>query len=211
MMENPEEFNQQEVAEETINRHVYWAVGAGLIPVPFVDIAAVTAIQLDMLKSICEIYEVEYSTEQGKGWIGALATSTLSSIFAKMGASTLKAIPLIGQAVGMASMAILSGASTYALGYVFVNHFEGGGTLNNFDADKVKQYYLQKVEEGKEVATELKNKYANFSATEEGEEKEKSAAKKLKKLEKLRKKELISEAEYTSMRQEVLQSLLNDD
>ena len=32
----------------------------------------------------------------------------------------------------------LSAAATYAIGKVFVNHFEGGGTLANFSPEAVK-------------------------------------------------------------------------
>ena len=39
-------------AENIIRNHVIWACAAGMVPVPFVDLAAVTAIQLDMLKLI---------------------------------------------------------------------------------------------------------------------------------------------------------------
>lgn len=143
---------------------MYWSIGVGFIPIPIIDIAAVAAIQLDMLKSICELYEVDYSKEQGKFWIGALAGSTLSSALARFGASAVKAIPVIGTAIGMTSMSIISAASTYAIGSVFVNHFEAGGTLGSFEAEKVKTFYKEKVEEGKKLAVKVKEKYKRINA-----------------------------------------------
>ena len=38
---------------------------AGAIPVPLVDIAAVTAIQLDLIKELADHYDVDYSRERG--------------------------------------------------------------------------------------------------------------------------------------------------
>ena len=45
------------MADDTIDSHVLWAMGAGAIPIPFLDTAAVTAIQLNMFKELCMIYQ----------------------------------------------------------------------------------------------------------------------------------------------------------
>ena len=41
-MEKTIENKQEKSIDEILKLHVYWAVGAGLIPLPIVDIAAVT-------------------------------------------------------------------------------------------------------------------------------------------------------------------------
>ncbi len=71
-------------------------------------------------------------------------------------ASVVKFIPVIGETAGVVAMPILAGATTYAVGKVFVQHFASGGTLLTFDPDKVKEYYAQMFEEGKKVATAAK-------------------------------------------------------
>lgn len=207
-MTKKEDKNKEQNVEEVIKRHVYWAVGAGLIPVPLADIAAVTAIQLDMLKQICKFYDVDYSEEKGKAWISAIASSTLSAITAKIGASVVKTIPVVGTIVGATSMAILSGASTHALGNVFSEHFKGGGQLDDINKDKVKAFYDEKVKEGKELAKKLKKKYMKLIETPEGKNKEKQVAKKLADLEKMKEKGQISEEEYDKMRKEILQMFM---
>jgi len=151
-MEEENKKTKLEQAEEIIKRHVYWSLGSGLIPIPFADVAAVTAIQLDMLKSICDLYEIDYSEEQGKSWVAALTGSTL----ARAGASALKIIPGIGTLLGAATMSALSGASTYAVGQVFAKHFEEGGTGKNLNLEKVKEFYEEMVKEGKEVVEKYK-------------------------------------------------------
>ena len=49
-----------------IRRHVGFAMIAGAIPVPLVDIAAVTAIQLDLMKELANQYNVDYSQRTGQ-------------------------------------------------------------------------------------------------------------------------------------------------
>ena len=53
-------------------------------------------------------------------------------------------------------MSVFSGASTYALGEVFREHFETGGTFLDFDPGRLKKYYQEKFEKGKKVAQEIR-------------------------------------------------------
>ena len=96
-------------AEKIIRSHVLWAMGGGLIPIPLVDFAAVTAIQLEMLQQLARLYDVPYTQNTGKTFVSALTGTTV----ARLGASMLKAIPGIGSIVGGLSMSVASGASTY--------------------------------------------------------------------------------------------------
>jgi uncharacterized protein (DUF697 family) len=205
-MENTPEKNMDAI----IKRHVYWAVGAGLIPLPVVDIAAVTAIQVDMLKQVCSFYKIDYSEETGKTWITALATSTMSSVLARVGASAVKFIPLVGTMLGATSMAILSGASTYALGKAFAQHFDKGGTFSNLNEEKVKEIYDEQVKEGKKLAKKLKEQYLKLIETPAGKEKERKAAAKLKELDDLKEKKLISEEEYVKIRKDIFTKFMGE-
>jgi hypothetical protein len=71
-------------------------------------------------------------------------------------ASLAKAVPGLGTATGVITVSVLGGATTYAIGSVFVQHFESGGTLLDFDAKKMRAYFSTKLEEGKAVAADLK-------------------------------------------------------
>jgi uncharacterized protein (DUF697 family) len=210
-MEKKDENIQDKNADAILKRHVYWAVGAGLIPLPVVDIAAVTAIQLDMLKQICTFYKIDYSEESGKAWISALVTSTMSSLVARAGASAVKFVPLIGSMVGAATMAVLSGASTYALGKAFINHFENGGTFKNLNKEKVKKIYEEQVKEGKKLAKKLKEEYLKLIETPAGKERERTTIAKLKELDDLKEKKMITDEEYDKMRKDIFKKLMGDN
>ena len=210
-MVKKKETIQEKNIDNILKRHVYWAVGAGLIPVPIVDVTAVTAIQLDMLRQICSFYEIDYSQEKGKAWISAIASSTMSSILAKVGASAVKSIPVVGTIVGATSMALISGASTYALGKVFINHFEEGGTLDDLNKEKIKEFYDEQVKEGKELAKKMKDKYTELLKTPEGKEKEREMGSRIKDLEVLRKNKKITEEEYEKKYNKIMKDLMSDD
>ena len=116
-------------ADHIVNIHVAWSVGAGLVPIPLLDVAAVAVIQLDMLKQMCRIYNINYSESSGKAMLSTVTGSSL----ARAGASLVKAIPGLGTVLGGVSMPVLSGASTYAIGYAVIRHLESGGNFLDFD------------------------------------------------------------------------------
>ena len=119
----------EERADKVINNHVLVSMGAGAIPIPLVDVAAVTAIQLDMIRELSYIYDTDFSESIGKNLITAVAGGTL----AKVGASLMKTIPVVGSILGGVGMVALSGASTYAMGQVIISHLRSGGMFSNFD------------------------------------------------------------------------------
>ena len=140
-------------AETVIRNHVLFSMGAGVIPVPIVDIFAVGAMQLDMIRQLCKVYDVDFAETQGKAIVSSLTTATL----ARIGAGSLaKIIPVVGTFIGGVTNAAMAGASTYALGQVFRIHFENGGTVLDFDVERLKKLYKEQFEKGKRVAEEMR-------------------------------------------------------
>ena len=183
-------------ADKIIKKHIIWAMGGGLIPLPVLDFAAVTAIQIDMLSQLTRLYGVDYDAATGKTFVAALTGSTL----AKLGSSVIKIVPGFGTLLGGLSMSILSGASTYAVGSVAVEHFESGGTLFDVDWSKAKKVYQDAFEEGKEVASNLKEEQEQAPESDNTT----SVVEALEKLEQLRSNGIITEAEFAALKQKLM-------
>jgi len=135
-------------ADTIIRHHAIMAAGFGLVPVPFVDLAAVSGVQINMLRELAKLYEVPFSKDRSKAIIGALlgggvpyAVSATPFV-----GSTLKAIPIVGSLLGAAVMPGLSSAATVALGRIFVNHFETGGNLLNLDVEAIREHFKKQFE-----------------------------------------------------------------
>ena len=140
-------------AETIIRNHVLWSMGAGFIPVVIADVFAVSALQLDMIRQLARVYNIDFSETQGKAIVTSLTSATLARIAA---GSVVKLIPVVGTLVGGISNSIFAGASTYALGEVFKRHFDTGGTFLDFDVSRLSKIYNEKFEKGKKVAEEWK-------------------------------------------------------
>jgi uncharacterized protein (DUF697 family) len=141
-------------AFKTVKKYMWISMGAGLIPVPFVDWAAVSGVQLKMVADLSKIYGIPFKESAGKAAIGSMAGFILPHALAcGFLGSALKAIPVVGALAGAPAMAVFCGAYAWALGNVFIQHFESGGTFLNFDPEAVREYFKAQFEEGKKVAT----------------------------------------------------------
>lgn len=191
-------MESSEKLDKIIRRHVGFAMVAGAIPIPLVDIVAVTAIQVDLIKDLAAYYEVDYSKERGKALATALIGTTVGNIIGRAGASAIKAIPGIGTVLGIGSMAIFAGASTYALGKVFEHHFREGGNLFDFDVEAMKSKFNNFFNRGKKVAEECKNNpnREDIVAT-------------IQKLQELKESGAITEKEFETAKKELLNKLKN--
>src|SRR5215472_12597054 len=89
----PEQRDQ--AASKLVDRFSLWSGVAGLVPVPVVDVLAVGGLQLQMLRRLSQIYDVEFSENRGKALIAALAGCMIPATSGMGAASALKAIPLV--------------------------------------------------------------------------------------------------------------------
>lgn len=199
-----EKTEREKHADTIIRNHIIWSMGAGLIPVPIVDFFAVSGIQLDMIRQLCKLYDQDFKESEGK----AIITSLTGSGLARMGAKAMiKFIPGVGSVIGGVTMAVLSGASSFALGEVFKKHFETGGTFLDFDVKRLKKLYNEKFEKGKKVAEQYQKEQEKKRTAAEQVIEGKSSAKivdKLKELAELRKEGLITEEEYNAMKKKLI-------
>jgi len=139
-------------ADVIITRHVAVAAGAGLIPVPIVDFAAITGVQISMLAQICGVYEKPFSKEAAKTIIASLVGGAVSGEASTLAASSrLKFIPVVGTVASWLVSPAAAAVSTYAVGKVFVHHLSTGGSIFTFEAKKMKECMAKAAAEGKKM------------------------------------------------------------
>ena len=146
-------------AYEIVGRYWKWAAAAGLIPVPLIDIAAVAGLQLKMISELAEHYQVPFSRDRAKSIVAALTAAATppilaGTLFGLLGPA-FKLVPGVGTVIGVITTPLLNAASTLALGRIFVQHFESGGTLLDMNPDELREHYRKALEKAEqESATE---------------------------------------------------------
>ena len=151
-----EEITQLEYAHRVVRKYTLIGAGVGVIPLPLVDLAGILGLQLKMISELSEVYQVKFLEHKVKNIIASLVGSFgVGLTVVPVLASAVKLIPGVGTAASsLVAMPMITGASTYALGQVFIMHFEAGGTILDFDADAMHDYFAQQYQKGKTVATE---------------------------------------------------------
>jgi uncharacterized protein (DUF697 family) len=147
---------REERLEKLSRNYVLASMGVGLIPLPIVDLVALMGIQLNMVRNLAAEYDIPFRQDIVKSTIFSLMGGVLPVTVGCTLAIMLKSVPFIGMSVSAITMPVFSGACTYAIYKVFVQHFESGGTFLDLDPAKVKAYFAEQFAKGKKYATDLK-------------------------------------------------------
>ena len=140
-------------ARKIVRNYMFGNAAVGLLPLPIIDLVALTGIQLKMVHSLAGLYDVEFNKEAVKGALASLAGSLgAMTVGAGIFMSALKFLPPVAMTAGFLVLPATSAAFTYAVGRVFIMHFEAGGTILSFDAKAMHHYFKDFYQEGLSVA-----------------------------------------------------------
>ena len=130
-----------------VRKHVWLAMAVGLIPIPLFNFVSVTAVQISMLSDIASKFGVTSSSEKVKTLLTSLVGGAIPLATSGYMARIIRAIPIVNHTVGFVTMPMVSGASTYAVGKIFILHFSKGGTFSTFKEEDAKKDYVRIVNE----------------------------------------------------------------
>ncbi len=145
---------RQSEAQNIVKANVITSMASGLIPVPLFDMISLTNIQFHMIQTLAEHYEIP-ADNINKSLVTSLISGSLPVVSMLGLGSFIKSIPGIGSLAGSGSVAIISGAIGYAVGQVFIRHFQNGGTLEDFNPASAKEYFSEQFKAGKLIASDL--------------------------------------------------------
>lgn len=132
-------------ANTLIKKHAFGSSIFGYIPIPIADALGIMAVQRKMLFQLAKNYKVPYSQSLAKNLLRTLAGGIAARSAIPV---AIKMVPGIGVLFGSTGMAAIGSASTYAVGKVFQQHFEAGGTLEDFNANQKKESFEAELKAG---------------------------------------------------------------
>ena len=146
-------------SDSIIRNHAIAAGAAAWIPVPFADVGAIGAVQIDLLRALNSHYS--------KPWqIGAmkqvLALITVATAGKGAFGSLIKLIPGAGTMIGGSIQFVIASSFTYALGKAYDIHLKTGGEPDSIDAkvffDNIKKFYTEGKKFAEDNSDEIKEK-----------------------------------------------------
>lgn len=144
-------------AMNLVKNFMMGSMAVGVVPIPMMDAVALTGIQVAMLKKLSTLYGIQFKKDIGKSLLASLVGSGVG-ISAALGLrQLLHNLPVAGTLLTGVSISLMSAASTYAVGKVFMQHFESGGTFLTFNPEKVREYFKAELLAGREKASEMVN------------------------------------------------------
>ncbi len=140
-------------ANKLVRNHSVISGVMGIVPIPPLAMAIILANNLKMLHKLSSTYDVKFSKNAGKAaissFLGACGTVSISGrLIWGLGA----AIPIAAPVFSLLTMPAFGASTSYAIGNLFIQHFESGGTFLTFDPEKVKGHYAELFAEGEKLA-----------------------------------------------------------
>ena len=148
--------NREELALAVVKSFLPWAAGAGILPLPGIDMVLIIGVQLRMLARLAEVYGVPFKEQAAKSMVATLMATLVQNTMLGGLAFAFKFTPVLGPLLGIAVWPAVAAAGTFALGKVFITHFEAGGTFLEFDPKKVHSHFrleFEKARTGSKIRT----------------------------------------------------------
>ena len=129
-----------EDAKKLVSSASKWSFGAGLVPVPYLDLALLASLQTKLIVNLSALYDQKLSKQAVTSVITLLIGTLAPPGAARITSGVLfKFIPGMGSAVGAVSLAAFSASATYAIGKLFIRHYENGGSFATFSAKDLEE------------------------------------------------------------------------
>lgn len=120
-------------AQAIVDRHVTYAAVGGLVPIPFVDAAALIVIVTRMIRSLARHFDRPTEPERlrmvAAAVVGGVAPPMVSGTIVSGFARMIPATMLLSAAIS----SVTAVALTRTIGRAFIRHFEENGTIDDFD------------------------------------------------------------------------------
>ena len=143
-------------AENCIKNHVLLAVGIGLIPSATVDIVGIAAIEVNLIRALAEIYRFPTPHKLVAAKILISVAGSIGPVYlASHLPGSFKSVPLLGHALYVGFLSLSGGAAVYAVGKLFQEHYESGGTFLSSENLHIQNAFERYFAEGKTAAVDF--------------------------------------------------------
>jgi uncharacterized protein (DUF697 family) len=123
---------RQKLAHAIVERHVAYSAVGGMIPVPLVNAASITAVIVRMVKVLSDHYGVPFERDRARTVVVGLAMGVFPTGLGAITSSSLFSLVPGANAIGLVTSSLVAAGCTRSIGRIFVEHFESGATLADF-------------------------------------------------------------------------------
>jgi uncharacterized protein (DUF697 family) len=123
------------------------SISSFFIPVPLLDFALVSALQVKMLYELSKLYGIPFKMNAVSLIIGSILGGGASYFLSDTYTAIISKVPVVGPPIASFTVPSLAFATTYGVGYVFLEHFHNKGTFQDIELKHFKESIKNKVSE----------------------------------------------------------------
>lgn len=136
-----------ELGQKTVIKWSRISLATILLPNSILEYAAISGVQLKMLHDLSRIYGIPFKADAVKVIIGSILGGSVAYFLSDIYANWVKVIPVVGKPIAFLTEPAMAYVTTYAVGYVFLEHFENSGSFQDIDLEKMKKTIKLKISE----------------------------------------------------------------
>jgi uncharacterized protein (DUF697 family) len=131
-------------SRKVIARHAALVAGATFVPFPLVDSVSVTAVQLEMIRTLARLHGRSGHDRELSAVLASLGGGVMSYFIGRSGPAlafkaAALAVPVVGPLVRYGTGPALMAGYTWVLGEAFRRHFAAGGTVEDFTVARFRE------------------------------------------------------------------------
>lgn len=135
-------------AQVLVKNYTLASAALVLVPLPLVDQLALMALEVKMVHDLAKHYDVPFKPNVVRALLASLLSGLTGGLLTRSLYSLARAVPVLGTLGGAGGFALSSASVTYAVGTVFIKHFEDNGTLLTIDSEWFKRLFKHELNKG---------------------------------------------------------------
>ena len=155
--------NKDAQADAIIKRYALFGTATALIPTFGLDVAALTGIQVKMIKDLANVYEYDVDDQMIRMTITTGVTSLAGRLVTGVLTSITRAFSPLKFLIGGATQAALSGFMTAEVGKIYQARLSSGQNPSDITVSEIVNHIVSQVQEGKWNPTKVAGWRNNFS------------------------------------------------
>lgn len=136
-----------ELGQKTVIKWSRISLATILLPNSILEYAAISGVQLKMLHDLSRIYGIPFKADAVKVIIGSILGGSVAYFLSDIYANWVKVIPVVGKPIAFLTEPAMAYVTTYAVGYVFLEHFENNGSFQDIELETMKKTIKLKISE----------------------------------------------------------------
>jgi uncharacterized protein (DUF697 family) len=135
------------VGKKTVLKWSKISLATIVLPNSLLEYAAISGIQLKMLHDLSRIYDIPFKADGVKVIIGSILGGSVAYFLSDLYSNWVKVIPVVGKPIAFLSEPAMAYLTTYAVGFVFLEHFENNGSFQDIELEQIKKSIKLKISE----------------------------------------------------------------